>query len=318
MHRFNYVRIGIASAMLVAGSAEASITVFTDESAFLAALGSTPSDLETFEGESTGGLGTDATIGNLTFSSPPSNLAINNFTHSHGATNTTSGGSQYLFADSAVPAFHDDLVFGLVGGAPMTAWGATFTDLEVGPVVFLVDGVKLVDQAVTGVNGAVDFFGFVADGETFQSVTLDIPDITYGVDDVRTASCAPKNYGVGCAGSGGFVPQLDVTPCEILAGGQVQLSITEGLGGSTAILVVGLGQAATPLGSGCFLNVAPLLPVQITLPLGGVGPGAGSVVLPGALPVGSAGVSITLQAFVVDAGIPTGFASSDGFQMDIQ
>lgn len=308
----------VASGILGAASARASITVYTDESAFLTALGSTSNNLETFESESVGLIGTDAVIGNLTFSSPPSTLSINNTTHPHGATNTTAGGSQYLFADSGLPAFHDDLTCGLVGGAPMTAWGATFTDLELGPIVFLVDGVKLVDAPVIGVNGSVQFFGFISHGETFNSVLLDIPDFSYGIDDVRTVSCVPANYGNGCAGSGGFVPQLDVLPCEAVAGGQVTLDVSEGLGGSSAILVMGLGQAAIPVGGGCLLNVAPLLPVQLVFPLLGVGPGNGTGMLSGTLPAGSGGVSITLQAFVVDGGAVIGFASTAGYELDIQ
>lgn len=318
MQVLKHLSLLVGFAVAISPTASSSITTFTSETAFLTAVGATSNVVETFEMETVGLIGTTATIGNLTFSCAPSLLSINNTTHPHGATNTTAGGTQYLFADSGVPAFHDDLVCGLVGGAPMTAWGATFTDLEVGPIVFFVDGVKRIDTPVTGINASVQFFGFVAVGETFQTVTLDIPDFTYGIDGVRTASCPPGNYGGGCVGTGGYVPKLAVTPCEVVAGGAVQLSVSKGLGGANAILVLGLLEAATPVGGGCFLNVTPLLPVQLVVPLHGAGAGAGSAVLPGVLPAGSAGVSLTLQMFVVDAGVPIGFSSTGGYRVDIQ
>ena len=309
----------LAAALLVCGQLHAQVTVYTDQAAFLAAVKG-PVEAETFEGEVPGLVGEAATIGPLTFSSPGSSLSILSSPHPHGAANTTPGGAHYLLADSGVVSYHDDLDCGRVGNEPMTAWGATFTDLEIGPIVFFVDGVKVVDQALGFGQGVdVGFFGFVAaDGETFQTVRLDIPDITYGIDDVYSSVCSTA-YGIGCAGSGGFVPELTMSPCDPPAGTSVTLSVSGALGGSTAILALGQGQAQAPLGGGCSLLVAPLLPALLSFPLSGaVGPGTGTASIAGPIPAGTSGASFTAQVFVVDPGATLGFSASNGWQIDIQ
>jgi hypothetical protein len=165
-------------------AALADILLFTNEADFIAHVGA--HELETFETQTVGYLGQDVIVGNLTFSSIGSDIYINSGPHTHGANNTTPGGSKYLFGDSGQPSYHDDMIMGHVGGA-LTAWGAYFTDLEVGPVVFLVDGNVVVNEPPLPGSGNVQFFGFVATGaDSFNTVTLDIPDITYGIDDVRT------------------------------------------------------------------------------------------------------------------------------------
>ena len=132
-----------------------------------------------------------------------------------------------------------------------------------------------------------------------------------------TAKVGVVTYGNGCAGAGGFTPSLTAlgTPTE---GGMLALQVDQGLGGSTALLVFGLGQASVPVGGGCTLNVAPLLAPQMFLPLGGIGPGNGSTVLAGALPVGTSGVTVTMQVFVHDPSTSTQFSSSAGLEMNIQ
>ena len=125
------------------------------------------------------------------------------------------------------------------------------------------------------------------------------------------------NYGVGCAGSGDFVPELALSGPG-LPGTQLTLSISQGLGGSTALLFVGLGQGEIPLGGGCRLLTVPLLPAVIgPLPLGGAGAGTGALTIFGGIPVGVSGVTVTLQSFVVDPGVIVGFAGSNGVQLDI-
>ncbi len=305
-----------ASAVLLLPSpAFAGVTVFTDESTFVNAIGL--HDVEDFEGVVPGTYGTSATIGELTFASPPSVLHVNTVPHSHGAKNTTVGGTTYLFADSGVAAFHDDLTMGIVN-SEFAAWGANFTDLEVGPITFLIDGAIVHTANVPGSSGAVQFFGFVADpGTVFQTVTLRIPDITYGIDDVRTIS-KPCEYGVGCAGSGGFVPKLTSTPCGAVdVNSQLSMTISGALGGASATIFIGLQEAALPIGgSGCTLNVVPLL-VNFTVPLGGAGPGAGFLTLSGVIPPSAAGLGFKSQAFVVDPAGIEGFAASNGLSVDV-
>ena len=67
--------------------------------------------------------------------------------------------------------------------------------------------------------------------------------------------------------------------------------------GSVAVLVFGLAPTAQPIGGGCNLYVAPLLPVTLgPLPLDG----SGNLVVDAALPTVAPAATFTLQAFVVD------------------
>lgn len=123
-------------------------------------------------------------------------------------------------------------------------------------------------------------------------------------------------YGSGCPGAGGFVPQFTYVGCP--AGGEdIALQVTNGLGGSVAILFLGLGEAALPMGAGCTLNVFPLLPISIgPLPLSAGGPGQGAITVPVKIPADAPfGFAITVQAFVTDAASPTGFGNSAGVKV---
>jgi hypothetical protein len=119
-----------------------------------------------------------------------------------------------------------------------------------------------------------------------------------------------------CAGSGGFVPRLQATCCPI-PGQTITITIDRGLGGSTAVVLFGLAQAAIPIpGPGaCVLRVAPVLPITFSLPLFGVGAGNGAISFPSTIPPGVYGAAITLQAFVIDGGVPQGYAGSNGLEV---
>ncbi len=120
-----------------------------------------------------------------------------------------------------------------------------------------------------------------------------------------------QEFGAGCAGSGGFVPRLTTTNCPD-AGGPAGLRVERGLGGSIAVILFGLSPAAIPIGAtGCVLSVAPVLGPTLNVPLGGVGPGNGSVTLLGTVPASAAGLSVALQVFVADA-TPQGYSNSNG------
>ncbi len=122
------------------------------------------------------------------------------------------------------------------------------------------------------------------------------------------------SYGAGCPGTGGFVPVLS-TPSTPAAGGPLTIVIEDGLGGATALLLFGTAKANLPIGGGgCALLIAPVLPPQVFLPLGGVGPGNGTVTLPGVLPASTSGFTFTMQAFVADVGTPDGFAAANGLR----
>lgn len=129
-------------------------------------------------------------------------------------------------------------------------------------------------------------------------------------------------YGSGCAGTGGVVPQLTLTGSAV-PGGAMHVGVKDGVGSGMAFILIGLQQAALPMGWGCTLNVAPLLPVfagPIPLgPPGAQGAGAGSVSIPVSLPAAFATpVTLTLQAFVADNGVASGFANTNGVQMNVR
>lgn len=129
--------------------------------------------------------------------------------------------------------------------------------------------------------------------------------------------CNPP-FGHGCAGSGGFVPSLDVNGCAMPAM-PLSFSISKGLGGSSAFLFVGLTQGSQAMGAGCTLNVSPLLSLVVgPLPLAGVGPGTGALQFFADLPASATSATFTLQAFVADAGGPLGFCNSPGVSVPIQ
>ncbi len=149
---------------------------------------------------------------------------------------------------------------------------------------------------------------------TFQYATT----AWHGIAFKRGAPCAGSiaYYGSGCPGSGGFVPVLAASGCPV--GGQtVTVDITHALGPCTGFLFFGLSQGALPMGGGCTLNVVPLLPLVLAFPIGGSGPGAGSVTFGGTMPASVSGVVITLQAFTDDSGGPMYFANSNGVQLTI-
>ena len=103
---------------------------------------------------------------------------------------------------------------------------------------------------------------------------------TFSSDDAYLFSSIPNDpsgYGVGCKGSGGFVPELTLTSSPdgcLFAGDSVSFSITNALGGSAAVLLLGLGQAQVPVSPECSLLLTPA-PVSVVLPLLGTGPGDG-------------------------------------------
>jgi hypothetical protein len=122
------------------------------------------------------------------------------------------------------------------------------------------------------------------------------------------------SYGVGCPDGSGGTPSLTLTG-QSFPGGLLTIDINSGVASGSALLFLGLGQAAAPMGFGCFLNVAPLLPGPLgPLPLDANGNLAFSTILPPSLP---APFTVTLQAFAIDPSVPLGFGNSNGVQLDV-
>lgn len=129
------------------------------------------------------------------------------------------------------------------------------------------------------------------------------------------ASTHALKYGAGCAGSGGFVPNLTLEGCAIPVG-NVTLSISSGLGGTFGILYFGLTEVNLPMVPGCFLLADPRF--NIVLPMGGVGPGNGSTGFAVLIPANIPPIDVYFQAFVADGGAPFGYSNTNGVKLSIQ
>lgn len=125
-----------------------------------------------------------------------------------------------------------------------------------------------------------------------------------------------EEYGAGCAGTGGIVPTLSIEGCPQV-GDMFSVEIANGLGSAPAVLLIGLGEGSIPVGGGCSLLVTPLAPVSLTVPLGGFGPGTGSLSIPLIVTPNLAGADFTLQVWVVDGATGVGGAGSNGVHVHI-
>ena len=151
------------------------------------------------------------------------------------------------------------------------------------------------------------------DGDGLADFAGAAPDAGAG-EVVAWLGCrgAIEHFGEGCPGSGGFTPRLALDGCPQSLGG-VTLSLTDGVGGGSALLLFALDKGAAPVGGGCDLLLAPpLLPLSLTLPLAGGGPGDGAFSFSAPLPAFAAPGSLVVQAFVVDGGAAGGFSATNG------
>ena len=126
-----------------------------------------------------------------------------------------------------------------------------------------------------------------------------------------------ETFGPGKAGTFGITPTLAGAGYST-PGGEVTLSLANGLGGAPALFMLGVGESEHP-----WLAVESVL-VQVPLTLGGPAgvPGAGTLALAGSIPMDPAavGVTLTFQVLVGDAGAvasPPGIAASNGLAMTI-
>lgn len=140
--------------------------------------------------------------------------------------------------------------------------------------------------------------------------------------DVRAykSACAgyTLSYGAGCAGSGGFVPDLSASGCPS-PGQTTTLHLSGANGGAPGLLVLGFAEGALPLAPGCELLVDPAGSVLLALSTGGSGPGAGFADLPLSLAAGTTtSVEIYGQAFFVDLGVAGFLSSTNGLRLRVE
>lgn len=219
-----------------------------------------------------------------------------------------SGGSLYFLS------CHDQNLYTInPGTAVATLIGATGLNCPLG-LTLRTDNDKMytVDWAggqamglyeVNLTNASVTFVGTMAGGFQIEGIAAPLTN---------------NQLGQGCAGSGGFVPKLSSTPSNPPAGTQLNLAIDEGLGGASALLFFGAGSTQIPMGGACSLNIAPLFPLMLQLPLSSTGPGNGHATIAGVVPIGAAGASFALQVFVVDPNVPKGFSNTNGVLISVQ
>jgi hypothetical protein len=137
-------------------------------------------------------------------------------------------------------------------------------------------------------------------------------------------ACAtpPAKYGEVSYGTFGSWPRLDTAGGMPSPGnGAFQVTLSFGIGGAPALLLVGGAPAEQGFGWGT-LYVQPSAPfVTLPLVLGGEPglPGAGELVLPAAIPDDAAllGVSLYLQALLADPGGAGGLTHTQGLQITI-
>lgn len=214
-------------------------------------------------------------------------------------------------------------------GVPDAILGAPWYNSQTG-IVYVASGVDGATLA-TIYGPAYSNFGFFV--SSAQDLNLDnVPDVLAGAPYadlggnnsgsalVVSLECGDVvSYAAGCAGSGGFTPNLDMTGC-LTPGGEGTMEIDSGLGGSLAFILVGTGQNPLQIsGLGCPVDVAPLTPPRIVgFTLDGVGDGNGTK---------SFGVDVnmivsgplvrTLQLIVADPGGAGGYSTSNAIQITV-
>jgi hypothetical protein len=124
-----------------------------------------------------------------------------------------------------------------------------------------------------------------------------------------------RAFGGGCAGSGGFVPKLELTGCPA-AGADLVLHVMGALGGAPTFLVVGLVPAAAPAQGGCTLLVGQVIAGVFLGATQGAGAGGGALAVADAFPDElPAGFELVLQGFILDPGAAGGVAASAGLSL---
>ena len=125
-------------------------------------------------------------------------------------------------------------------------------------------------------------------------------------------------YNVGCPGSGGFTPRATSDSCPT-GGDPLAITFSNALGGSVALIFFSTQQASNPIrGSSCNLNLVLVAGGSISLPVGGFGPGGGTLTFVANTPASVSGADITMQGFFLDPEAEIGFSATSGVLLAFQ
>ncbi|MBK6938755.1 MAG: hypothetical protein IPH13_00920 [Planctomycetes bacterium] len=163
--------------------------------------------------------------------------------------------------------------------------------------------------AASFVNGDptfVDVGNYDSDAD-LEIAAVRYEKLTIAVVQQRCRGAAAK-FGNGCAGDGGFVPELTVQGC-FGTGQSVTFAIDDARGGGPAVLLFGLAPTPQVFSTSCVLHIGGLLP------LFGSGAGNGSLTLPATLPSLASGVTFTMQAACADPTLPWGYTTTNALEV---
>lgn len=132
----------------------------------------------------------------------------------------------------------------------------------------------------------------------------------------------PRSYGVGAAGSAGHWPRLIGMEPPYLGNPNMTLAIANALGGTPAVLLLGVAPAAAGgayLGVPLHVDIGPALVAIPVAGLAGTGPGGGHFSLPLAMPTDPtlAQAKLYAQGLIADRGAPLGLAGTQGLEVTL-
>jgi len=209
-------------------------------------------------------------------------LALEGDTLVVGANIDDGGGSAYVFRGAGA-SWTEERKLTASDGAPGESYGYSV-------------GVSN-DVAIVGANLHEGVGADSGGAYLYENVTASIP------------------YGAACAGGGGIAPSFDVTG-DLTNGGTFAVEVSDGPASSQAVVLIGTGQVAIPIGTGgCNLYAFPLISASIG-PFGLSPSGAGSVSIP--TPSVVAPTAFALQAFVLDAGVADQFTTTNGVSVELR
>ncbi|MGQ0553303.1 MAG: cytochrome-c peroxidase [Planctomycetota bacterium] len=165
-------------------------------------------------------------------------------------------------------------------------------------------------------NALVAFLGALTDPRVAaESAPFDRPTLYGGSERV------PAPFGVGGAGTGGFIPLPVAQQPPLLGNPSLMLGLGRGLGGAPVLLgfdVQSSPPGTTVLGTPLHLALSPSFQLLSLGLLEGNGAGAGFTSFAVAVPnePAAVGVELVLQWFVLDPGAPAGLASSRGLRLE--